>query len=162
MRNSLVCIGIILLGGAAVVGGCGGKSCTLVGCSDGFSANVRRADGSFPSGLHRIEVLADSATLTCTFTFPLAVGSLPVCGGFSVVVFPATTCTDTRCDPIPGQFVETITVPGTPGQVHVWQYANDVAILDAAAAPSYQDFYPNGPDCDPAPCRQASASWTLQ
>jgi len=161
MGNSLVCIGIILLGGAAAVGGCGGKACKLVGCSDGFSASVRSADGSFPSGLHRIEVLADSAALTYTFTFPLEVGSIPVCGGFSVMVFSATTCTDTRCDPIPGQFFETITVPGTPGQVHAWQYVDDAAILDAAAAPSYQDLAPNGVECGPV-CRQASASWTLQ
>ena len=63
--------------------------------------------------------------------------------------FTETNCTVTRCDPIPGQFVETITVAGTPGQVHAWQYVDDVAILDAAAAPSYEDYCPNGPECEP-------------
>jgi hypothetical protein len=75
------------------------------------------------------------------------------------------TVTDTgvsyRCDPIPGQFVETTGLSGTPGQVHAWQYVDDVPILDAAAAPSYEDVFPNGPECG-AVCRQASASWTLQ
>ena len=61
-------------------------------------------------------------------------------------VLSETICTDTRCDPIPGQFV-TITVTGMPGQIHAWQYADDVAILDAAAAPSYEDVLPNGPEC---------------
>ena len=50
---------------------------------------------------------------------------------------------------------------GTPAQVHAWQYVDDVAILDAAAAPSYAETRPNGPECEPV-CRQASASWTMQ
>ena len=86
-----------------------------------------------------------------------------------VVVENAPICTETRtdtsvsihCDPIPGQFVETIGLTGTPAQVHVWQYVDDAAILDAAAAPTYAEARPNGPECAPV-CRQASASWTLQ
>ena len=85
-----------------------------------------------------------------------------------MTVGPAEICTETRtdtgvslrCDPVPGQFVETITLMGAPGQVHVWQYVDDAAVLDAAAAPSYQDYFPNGPECG-SPCRQASLSWTL-
>jgi hypothetical protein len=87
----------------------------------------------------------------------------------SVMVGNDQICTEThtgsgvslRCDPIPGQFVETITLMGKPTQVHVWQYVDDAAILDAAVAPSYADHFPNGPECGGA-CRQASASWTLQ
>jgi hypothetical protein len=160
------------MGGAAAASGCGGKSCGLVGCLDSFGASVQRADGSFPSGMHRIEILADSTTFRCMFIYPLLIQGgaevQPACDfGLFVSVLPETVCTDTstgqRCDPIPGRFVETISLNSTPGQVHAWQYVDDVAILDAAAAPSYQDFYPNGPDCDPVPvCRHASASWTLQ
>jgi hypothetical protein len=42
-----------LIGGAAGASGCGGKECKLIGCSDGFSASVRSADGSFPGGMYR-------------------------------------------------------------------------------------------------------------
>jgi len=165
----MACIGIVLIGGVAAVSGC--RSCTAIGCSDYFGASVQRADGSFPSGVHRIEILAGGTTLTCMFTYPLPMqggGAVqPACdAGLTVRVWPETICTDTstgrQCDPIPGRFVETIGIAGTPGQVHAWQYVDDVAILDAAAAPSYQDYYPNGPDCDPVPCRNASVSWTLQ
>ena len=171
MRNCLVGVGIFLLGGAVVgMSGCSSKTCATRGCQDGFTASVRSTDGSFPSGTHRIEVLVDVASLSCTFTFPLATTVLPTCPtGLTVSVGPAENCTETvtdtgcsyRCDPIPGQFVETIGLSGTPGQVHAWQYVDDVAILDAAAAPSYDESRPNGPECEPV-CRQASASWTLQ
>jgi hypothetical protein len=166
---------MLLLGGVLAAGGCSGtKACTLIGCLDQFSASVQRADGSFPSGSHRVEVLADGASLTCTFTFPAANASgggyvYAACpSGLMVSVSPALVCTDVttnaavthQCDPIPGQFVESISLTGTPGQVHVWQYVDDAAILDAAAAPTYQDSQPNGPECGPT-CRQASASWTM-
>jgi hypothetical protein len=168
-------VATICLSGVLTASGCTGvKSCTLIGCFDQFSASVRRADGSFPSGSHRVEVLADGTSLTCTFTFPAADPSgggyvYATCpSGLSVSVSPALTCTEVttattrsqQCDPIPGQFVESITFIGTPGQIHVWQYVDDAGILDATAAPSYQSSQPNGPDCEPT-CHQASASWTL-
>jgi hypothetical protein len=148
----------------------GGKGCTLIGCVDSFTATARSDDGSFPSGAHRVEVLVDTASLTCAFTFPFALaGDNPSCGiDLTVHVWQETTCTDMtadagvthQCDLVPGRFHETITLPNTPGQVHVWQYVDDVPILDVAAAPSYQDVAPNGRECGPI-CRQATASWTF-
>ena len=81
---------------------------------------------------------------------------------------PAQICIQTQgsassgstCNAIPGKFVETVTLSGTPGQVHVWQYVDDLTILDVAVAPQYQDSRPNGPDCLPV-CRQASLAWTM-
>ncbi|HXU06211.1 MAG TPA: hypothetical protein VN903_34890 [Polyangia bacterium] len=157
---------------AVTASGCnpfGGKGCTLVGCSDQFSATIRSADGSFPSGAHRIELLVDSTSLTCSFTATADGQAQPSCGsGMRVTVWPETTCTDTttngsvshQCDPIPGKFYETITLEGTPGQVHAWQYVDDVAILDAATAPTYHANAPNGTECGPI-CQQASVSWTF-
>jgi hypothetical protein len=135
----------------------------------GFSATVRRADGSFPAGNHQVEALVDGTTILCTFTFPLQTGRQPQCtGGLGITVLPATTCSQTTngastsvsCDEIPGQFVETIGLAGTPGQVHVWQTVDGTSILDAAAAPTYTEFKPNGPGCEPT-CRQGTATWTL-
>jgi hypothetical protein len=140
--------------------GCSSKTCATRGCSAGFTAKVTSADGSFPSGMYRIELLVDGTSLTCTFAYPAAMLMQPLCSGFFVAFLPETICTDTRCDAIPGRFFETMTVTGTPGQVHAWQYVDDVPILDAAVAPSYQDERPNGPECEPV-CRQASVAWTL-
>ncbi len=146
------------------------KGCTLIGCQDSFGATVRSADGSFPSGAHRVEVLADGTSLTCTFVYPSTSASSQLCdANLSVMVWPETTCTDTMmdgavshsCEPIPGKFYESIALPGTPGQVHVWQYVDDTAVLDAALAPSYQEFAPNGRECGPI-CRQATASLMFQ
>ena len=173
-----VIIGVALAGAAGAAcssGDSGPKACTLIGCVDNFSASAQRADGSIPDGAHRIEVLADGTTLKCTFTLPLAIlqtgGTVqPTCdAGLTVTVVPAMICIQTQtatsssstCDVLPGKFVETLTLSGAPGQVHVWQYADDLPILDAAVAPQYQDRQPNGPGCGPV-CRQASVSWTLQ
>jgi hypothetical protein len=108
--------------------------------------------------------------LTCNFTFSPATSdtALGQCGELTVMISPVLVCIDTTteagvvhmCDRVPGQFVESITLTGTPGQVHAWQYVNDVAILDAATAPVYQENRPNGPGCGPV-CRQASVSWML-
>lgn len=153
---------------AMSAGGCDSRVCTLIGCSDGFSANVRSADGNFPSGVHRVEVLVDGASLTCTFVYPNdGTSSQKMCDAdLSVTVWSETTCSETMmvsypCDPIPGKFYESIALPGTPGQVHVWQYVDDTAVLDAAVAPSYQEFAPNGRECGPI-CRQATASLMFQ
>jgi hypothetical protein len=172
-------IGLIGIGMIAAVAGAGGaagctKVCSEVGCANQFTASIRSADGSFPSGTHLLEVLVDGVMQTCTFTFAETspgIGRVAewCSSAFAFTVDNDRTCTEIRtdqsvsqkCEPIPGQFIETIMLAGTPAQVHVWQYVDGAPILDAAAAPSYADAFPNGADCPPV-CRQASASWTLQ
>jgi hypothetical protein len=126
MRLSLLVIGVVALG--AILIACWGV-CTAVSCQDGFSAKVHRTDGSFPSGTHQIDVVADGVSLSCTFTFPLPTvagggTSEPSCPpGMTVSVLPATDCTETNsgstsaetCTDIPGQFVEWITLTARPG-----------------------------------------------
>jgi hypothetical protein len=173
MHHRLSIFGVILACATTATVGCDSSSgpevCTLIGCVDSFTASAQRADGSIPEGAHRIEVLADGTTLRCAFTFPLAGTAQPACdAGLQVTVLQAQFCIQTQsgssssstCDPLPGKFTETLTLQGTPGQVHVWQYVDDAAILDAAVAPQYQDSRPNGPACEPV-CRQASVAWTM-
>ena len=153
MRNLLILIGTISIGVGTVGGGCETtKTCALIGCQDQFSAGVSSVNGQLPSGMHRVELLVDGVTMMCTFTIPLPGGGTgqPTCpAGMNVLITPAADAQ-----------VEIITISGAPGQVHAWQYVDDVAILDAAVAPTYHDNQPNGPGCDPT-CRQASASWSL-
>jgi hypothetical protein len=153
----------------ASLAGCETKVCTLRGCSNQFSATVSRADGSFPNGVHQVDVTVDGVSLSCAFTF--AGGTAPpTCSpDLMLTVAPAERCTETRtgnsvslrCDPIPGQFVERISLQGTPGELRVVQTVDGVALLDEAMVPAYQAVYPNGPECGGA-CQQATASWTLQ
>jgi hypothetical protein len=154
MRNRLIGIGMMAALGAA---GCSTKVCTDIGCLNGFTATAQRADGSFASGTHRVEILADGVTWMCTFTFPLE--TLPG-GGTATPTCPQGLYINV-VETSPGHFVEGITLANTPAQVHVWQYVDDAPILDAAAAPTYTESRPNGPECEPV-CRQASASWTMQ
>lgn len=159
--------------------GCGGnpfapKACTLIGCGDQFTATVSAASGALPTGTHTVDVTADGAMLSCTFVFPLE--TLPSGGtigvqcqnGLRVDVVSATICTTTqsdaalmqRCDPVPGQLKEHITVSGTPASIRVEQSVGGTVILDESAMPTYQSSQPNGPGCEPI-CRQAGAEWTI-
>ncbi len=151
------------------VAGCEEKACTLRGCVDQFSATLSRADGSFVAGAHQVDVIADGVTMSCTFNFAGG-GVVATCpSGLDVTVGPATTCTEIRtgnsvslrCDPIPGQFVEQLSLRGTPRQLRVMQSVAGVVLLDQAMSPTYEAAYPNGPECG-SPCQQASATLTLQ
>jgi hypothetical protein len=169
--------GLVMSGALAAAPGCAietTKTCSLVGCQDQFSANLQTADGSFPSGTHQVDVVADGLTLSCAFSFPLGTapggGTIaPSCPmGLNVGVWPATVCTSTTtgatasqtCDPIPGHFVESITLTGAPTRVQLQQSVDGTSLLNVEMAPTYVVNRPNGPDCDPA-CRQSSASLTL-
>jgi hypothetical protein len=170
--NGGLLVGAFALATAAQ--GCASKTCSTVGCFDQFTATVQRADGSFPTGAHRIDVVADGVSLSCTFNFPIETlpgggAAVPSCAtGLTAFVGPATVCMHTtgnggstyRCDPIPGQYVESIALAGTPAQLHASQSVDGASLLEVDAAPSYQDVQPNGPECGTV-CRQASASWTL-
>ena len=174
MRLSLLVIGVVALGAILIANACSGV-CTSVGCQEGFSAKVHRADGSFPIGTHQIDVFADGVSLTCTFTFPLPTvagggTSQPSCpSGMTVWVLPATDCTETNsgstgaetCTDIPGQFVEWITLTGTPAEVQAQQSVDGAPILEVTVAPTYQEVAPNGAECGPI-CHQALVDWTLQ
>jgi hypothetical protein len=166
MRQLLCDLVVLAAFGSA---GCDSKACTTIGCSDQFSATLTRADGSFPAGVHKLDVTADGVMLSCSFTFAGADVFAACPGGLSVSVVTATTCTEIRmgdtvslrCDPIPGQFIERLSVQGTPRALRIVQSVDEVALMDQTAAPTYQAARPNGADCEPV-CQQASATFTLQ
>lgn len=174
MRPSLLVVRMVV-GGAALIATACSNVCTETGCQPGFSAKVHRSDGSFPSGTHKIDVVADGVSRTCSFTFPLPTvagggTSQPSCpSGMTVWVLPATHCAETNsggtvaemCTDIPGQFVEWITLTGTPVEVQAQQSVDGAPILDTAADPTYEEVTPNGADCGPT-CHQALVDWTLQ
>ena len=161
-------LGLVLVVASFAAAGCEQKACTLRGCTDQFSATLRRADGSFPAGAHRIDVIADGVTLSCTFSFADGGVTATCPPGLDVTVGPAEICTEFqtgnsvgyRCEPIPGQFVERLSLRATPSQLRVVQMVDGVVLIDEAMAPTYEAAYPNGPECG-SPCQQASAMLTL-
>jgi hypothetical protein len=174
MRAAWLSIAVVmpcLLGGA---GGCE-KACTDVGCQNQLSAAITRTDGSFPPGLHQIEVAAAGGVpVSCTFTFsaqapPASAVTNPVCsGGLFVSVDPETICTEVRsgggvsqrCDPVPGKWIERVSLVGTPGEIRIRQTVDGVTLLDRMMALSYRNVQPNGSGCEPI-CRQATETLTL-
>jgi hypothetical protein len=157
MRLSFSGIGVVALGATLIANACSGV-CTNVGCQPGFSAKVHRADGSFPTGTHQVAIVAGGGT------------SQPTCpSGMTIWVLPVTDCTETNsgssgtetCTDIPGQFVEWITLTGTPAEVQAQQSVDGAVILDATVAPTYQEVAPNDVECGPI-CHQALVDWPLQ
>jgi hypothetical protein len=167
--------GVVLLAACSSgVPGSGTHACTLIGCQDQFTATAQDANGSLPSGMHTIQVTADGATLSCSFTLPLA--NLPGGGtagidcpiGLHVQVLQPSTCIATgtpnyktqTCTPVAGKLNEIIVITGKPTTVHVTETVDGATFLDETATPAYKTSQPNGPDCDPI-CSQASAEWVL-
>lgn len=159
--------------GGAIGSPLGGEMvCTDVGCQDQFSATVTMGATLIPAGTHTVDVVADGAAMSCTFSFPPDAstgGAAAQCSsGLTVLVQPATVCTTTRsatavsqqCQPIDGKFTESIWVPGTPKVVQVQQLVGGTVILDQTVSPTYQTNQPNGPGCGPI-CHQAGAEWTI-
>lgn len=150
------------------------KACGEVGCQSQLTAVVSASIASLPAGTHRIDVTADGAMSSCTFTFPLETapgGGLvgPQCSpGLIGFVGPAQQCTPfttgdakgLRCVPLPDQVQESIQIVGTPSMVAVEQSVGGVVILQRSATPAYADNQPNGPGCEPT-CRQATAEWSI-
>jgi hypothetical protein len=163
--------GVVLTGGLA--SGClRSKMCTEIGCQSQVHVTVTSADGSIPAGSHVLDATVDGVTLSCAFQVPLVVlpggGTVgPECPvGLRVSIGQARTCTETvtgtarslSCVPIPGQFLEDITIVGNPTQISIRLSVDGAVVLDRTETPSYQSTEPNGPGCDPA-CQQASAEW---
>lgn len=150
------------------------KACTEVGCNDQLGATIEATSASLPPGMHRLDVVADGTTLSCTFTVPvepLPGGGLPAptCSpGLMLSVGPAVTCTTfedgsaqgQRCDPIPDRVQERLWVGGAPAHITVTQWAGGTMIFQQTASPTYKISYPNGPECGPV-CRQGDATWSI-
>lgn len=148
-------------------------ACSTLGCQDRFTATASGADGTLPAGSHRVDVTADGQAFSCTFTFPIdAVNGVQLADctpGVQLQIRADVTCTETttgnaqriQCTPIPGRFLEELTLLGTPGQVHVEQLVDGTMVLDQAVTPTYPAILPNGPSCGPV-CHQASVTWILE
>ena len=148
--------------------------CTLVGCGDGVSLEVRPAQGPFEDGGYELVIVADGQTHACSFVLP---DDLPVQGSvhtiectppMSASLQAELICTEARgassvsqtCAPIAGEFVLRALVQTTAPELELRIRRDDVPLLAQTLMPSYEIFQPNGPDCEPT-CRQAGIEVTL-
>ena len=170
--------GLSLLSGGGPDGGCSSldetRFCTAVGCRNQVAATVTVNATVVPAGTHTVVVTADGVIGSCTFPFPPAdptvgVGTGEQCSsGLSLVVWLTTVCTTTQsgivtssqCEPIVGNFTETITINGTPTTLRIQQLVGGTVISDKTVSPSYVTNQPNGPCCEPT-CHQAGVAWKI-
>jgi hypothetical protein len=160
---------------AAICNGCFTKSCTDMGCISALSVTLRTSDGSWPEGAYDVALSVDGVETVCSFRLP---EKLPSSAGASTglncgtdvrfEIRPESQC-EMGCDvntcwqgcrPIPGKFVQAISVNGTPSQIELSVVRDGQEILAKHVDPNYQETFPNGPECGPA-CRHATLEFAI-
>ena len=145
-----------------------------MGCQNQFLVSLTLEASVVASGASEIEVTADGAAASCTFTIALGDGGLTVpppeqcSSSVSVTLSNATTCTvapisagsSDQCQPIDGKITEEIVIVGTPAAVRVQQTVGGTTVADQSFAPTYQTVAPNGVECGPI-CHVANSYTTL-
>lgn len=139
------------------------QACTLIGCQDQASINIRKVNGLAPEATLSLEL--DGRLVECPAP---AAGSSATCDAdVTVEARERVSCTEEArdgarvltCVPT-GAFEEVVTIRGTPAAVRVTARSADGFVAERTFQPTYQTSRPNGPDCEPA-CRQWSEIWTL-
>jgi hypothetical protein len=151
-------------GAAGGPGGGLGEACTLIGCGAAFTATVAGASADFPPGLYQVDVTADGASFSGTFTWPQDpeggfMFSTPVQPiNLLVTLFLNSDCRISGCD----AYVETIQLmPWTnasPAEIRIQQSVDGRPMLDRTIRPNYTEYAPNGQACGPT-CFKASVEW---
>ncbi|MCC6646003.1 MAG: hypothetical protein IT374_10585 [Polyangiaceae bacterium] len=126
-----------------------GRSCTAIGCVDGFSVTVT-SSGAWPAGEYVVKVVADGVTTTCSATLPLTQSSTSVCSGPGVQVGLSGSLL-----PASQQSISTVSLSSTPKAVAIEITRDGASIGARTYAPSYVTSRPNGPECEPI-CTNAS------
>jgi hypothetical protein len=143
---------LVVLSAPTVMAGCSiGHTCTLVGCSDGFSVSIVRKDGStFAAGTYSVDLTTDGVVnhVSCTIR-----------GGYDSSCDGGTTVEAVSG---PGGVVELqVNLAGTPSDVGLSLTVPDGHVATGEWRPTYQTIQPNGPTCDPT-CREAHQSLTIE
>jgi hypothetical protein len=168
---ALLASGSLLLLGAD---GCSSEdvSCTLIGCEDQLTLEVTQKDGTWPPGEYDVRVTYGGQAVTCRYQWAPQAGTLWAfadCGPLvSLHVSPRTVCEHRvegqavvqQCEPVPGQFIEYLTVRGTPSAVAVRHRLNGTVLDEREVRATYEAAQPNGVGCGPI-CQQASAAIIL-
>lgn len=137
------------------------KTCTLMACGPEFVLFIRVADGSEPTLLPDITIVADGRTERCPggpMPDPMTEGYGRKCdeiGRINTSIEHDVVCElDIKC-----KYAVLIHVSGKPRRVQVT--INGKSSETATFVPKYEIRSPNGPDCEPK-CPFARALWTVR
>lgn len=142
----------------AAPGDDGPRACTMIGCMDGFSIELRPSS-AWPAGEYSFAFVIDGAPVTCTGALPL-----PACDGG-----PALTCDaagavqigESGCAlPPESHGFSDILFTGAPKTVELTISRGGAPLLARTFTPTYVQSQPNGEGCPPV-CKSASATLTL-
>lgn len=150
------------------------KTCGLVGCLDQASLAIHPDDSPWMDGAYQLILQADNDTFTCSFRIPDALpgrGSLPVIDctpKLSIGLEEDWQCTSENdgganshtCMKIADHYTLRAALSGMPASVAIALERDGSAQIDESVKPSYQDSYPNGPECGGA-CKYASLDFVF-
>lgn len=148
-------------------------SCTEIGCADAAGVIIRTESGEWPAGVYTLDVSFDSQVYVCSFTMPddlpemAGQGAALDCDDPALYAYfsPRVTCTETSngnsvsqsCTPIENQFDLQVSMYGTPAELSVELKRDDSVLVEESHTLTYEEYFPNGPECGPA-CRQADVN----
>lgn len=135
---------------------CLGCSCTLIGCMDGASITIHRADGNTTPLTVDLEI--DGDMVTCVNLIPQ--NSIQQCDDDRVSVTYLAKADCSGCEPN-GTFLFYIAMTATPTRIAATASENGVVVGQQTFNPTYTVSYPNGELCDETGCRRWSGTWEL-
>jgi hypothetical protein len=139
------------------------KSCTTIGCADGLSLILTRADGSEPH--FEVSLVIDGKTIVCPAP---ALGSSSKCDDGVFVTLTegqdcrqaATTTSATLTCTGNGRFQEVVEIRRAPATLAVSLAQGGTTKPLGTLSPTYRTMQPNGPGCEPV-CRQAEIAQVI-
>jgi hypothetical protein len=131
----------------------GEKMCTMIGCINGFRAEMKKATPWLP-GLYTFNFDLDGKTVECKGSLPLQAcesGPSLSCSPDAVVQIGESGC----ALPPAQQGFSDIQITGEPQRVRVTISQDDKPLHTADLTPNYVTSQPNGEGCEPT-CRSAN------
>ena len=130
--------------------GGGGRSCTEIGCANGFVLAFSYRD----RGAYVFDLEVDGAFVTCKATIPLARDSASACSSDAAQLGRVGSML-----PESQQSIGGLTFFSMPRTVKIRASRDGTTLVDTTVTPTYVVTPgPNGPDCEPKECRSATVS----
>jgi len=147
------------------------QECSTESCTDYAKVAINTVDGTWIDGHYSLELEADDAVYSCTFTTPDDApdetgAPRPIECTSTMEAFLVPFCDwyelgSDICNPLPGKFFLEARAPGTPKNLHFVLSRDDKALLDRTMnIYMYGTVQPNGAECGPT-CHQYGSGYTV-
>lgn len=159
-RRALVGLGAV---GAAlrIVPACGDlpeppRTCTSIGCEDRLAIELARgpetdpSPRALPAGRYEVELAHDDVAITCRHSWPAETNIAFDCPASDHTVL--FVLDEDRVTPLG---IDVVIEDQSPPSLEVVVRLDGAVITAQTFTPIYEEYFPNGPECDLVPCRQA-------